>query len=67
MGGRGLGVGTNEVEFSAVQEFPLDLFAWLQADGGRQGQGEAHIEPRVLATGADDLDAQGIGDGGGAV
>jgi len=33
----------------------LDLFAGLQADCGRQGQGKIDIEPGLLAFGADGL------------
>ena len=34
---------------------PLDLFAGLQADCGRQGQGKIDVEPGLLAFGADGL------------
>jgi hypothetical protein len=49
------------VKFSAVEQFPLDLFARLQSDGGSQREGKAHIQSGILATGADRLNPQGIG------
>ncbi len=38
-------VGAQEVQFPPVEQLPLDFFPRLQADGRRQGQGEAHVEP----------------------
>jgi hypothetical protein len=49
------------VEFAPVKQFPLDLIAGPQADGGGQGQGEAHVEPGSLAFGTNGLNAQGVG------
>ena len=45
----GRGVGTSQVQFTPVEQFPLDLFTRFQADGGRQRQGKAHVEPGVLS------------------
>lgn len=49
------------MKFAPVQQLPLDLFARLQTDGGRQGQGEADIEPGVLSARTDCLHTQGVG------
>ena len=36
--GQGFGrIDPDKVEFAAVEQFPLDLIAGLQADGGGQG------------------------------
>ena len=50
-----------EVEFTAIEQLPLDLFSRGQADSGGQGQGEAHIEPGVLSARPNRLDPQRIG------
>ena len=55
------GLGTEEVKFAAIEQLPLDLFSRFQADGGGQGQGEAHIEPGVLSARTNRLDPQRIG------
>jgi len=49
------------MQFLPIEQLPLDLFPGFQADGGRQGQGEAHVEPGVLSTRSDGLHAQRIG------
>ena len=63
----GLGFGQNggsleahEVKFAAGAEFPLHLLAGLQTDGGRQGEGKAHVEPGISSARAYGLDAQGL-------
>ena len=53
--------GTPQMQFTAVEEFPLDLFARLQADSGRQGQREADIEPGILSARTDRLHTQRVG------
>jgi hypothetical protein len=42
-------------KFSAIEQFPLDFFTGLQADGRRQEQGKIDIELGLLAFGADGL------------
>ena len=54
-------VGAQEVQFPPVEQLPLDFFPRLQADGRRQGQGEAHVEPGVLSARTNRLDPQRIG------
>jgi len=34
----------SQVQFAAVEQFPLDFFAGLQADGGGEGQREVDVE-----------------------
>jgi len=48
------------MEFSTIEEFPLDGFAWLDADGGGQGQRKAYVETRLLALGTAGLDFDGV-------
>lgn len=48
------------MEFSTIQQFPLHGFAWLDADGGGQGQRKAHVETRLLALGTAGLNFDGI-------
>ena len=57
----GRGVGTLQVKFTPVEQFPLDLFSRFQADGGCQSQGETHVEPGVLSARPNRLDPQGKG------
>ena len=52
---------TEEVQFAAVEQLPLDRFARFQANGGGQGEWEADVEAGVLAARANRLDAQGVG------
>jgi len=49
-GGYGRRFDPEKVKFAAVQQLPLYLLAWLQADGGGQGQRKAHIEPGILGS-----------------
>ena len=49
------------MEFTPVEQLPLDFFSRFQADGGGQGQGEADVEAGVLSARPNRLDAQGIG------
>ena len=58
-GGRS-GLQTDQMQFSAVQEFPLNLVAWFEADGGGQSHGKADIESLILALGTNGLNAQGV-------
>ena len=51
------------MKFTPIEQLPLNLFSRFQADGGGQGQGEAHIEPGVLSARTNRLDPQGIGSG----
>lgn len=53
----------HEMEFAALEQFPLDFVPGLQTDGGGQGQGKAHVEPGLLPARTDGLDFEGIGDG----
>ena len=48
------------MQFSTIQEFPLHLIAWLEADGRGQSHGKADIESLILAFGTNGLDAQGV-------
>ena len=47
-----------EVQFAAVEQFPLDFLAGFQADGRRQGQREVDIQTGLLALGTDGLNLQ---------
>ena len=63
--GFGFGAGrgsfqADEVEFSAVQKFPLHLIAGFQADGRSQSHGKAHIQSLILALGTNGLNPQRI-------
>jgi hypothetical protein len=58
--GRGGCVAAGEMEFAAIQQFPLHLFACFETDGGRQRQREIDVEARLLAFGADGLNFQRI-------
>ena len=51
-------MASDKVQFPSVEEFPLDLFAWHQADGGRQREGKIHIQPRILSARTNRLDPQ---------
>ena len=55
-GGRLGGLRARQVEFTAIQQFPLHFFTCLQANGRGQGQREIDIETRLLAFGTDGLD-----------
>jgi len=48
-------IDSDQVEFSPIQEFPLDLFPRLQADGGGQRDWEIDVELGFLSFGADGL------------
>ena len=52
--GRGC-VGAPQAEFASAEEFPLDFFSGLQADGSGQRHGDVDIGPRLLPLGADCL------------
>ena len=52
---------TEQMEFTAIEQFPLHGFTRLQADGGGQGQREADVEARLLALGTTGLNFDGIG------
>ena len=46
---------SDQVQFAAIQQFPLHFFTSFQTDRRRQGQGKIDIEPRLLILGADGL------------
>jgi len=46
----------DQVQFAAVEQFPLDGFASLQPDGGSQRDGEIDVEAGRGALGANGLD-----------
>jgi hypothetical protein len=48
------------VQFTAVEQLPLDFFAGLQADGGGERQREVDVESGLLALGADGLNFERI-------
>lgn len=54
-----------EAQVRAAQQLPLDLFARLQVQGGRQRDGDVDEEARSLSLGPNDLDAEDVlrGDG----
>jgi hypothetical protein len=58
-GRRGRGEA-DEVEFIAVEQFPLDRVAGVEADGGGQRDGDVDVEFGAVALRADGLDFQGI-------
>ena len=54
--GQGFGrIDTDQVEFAAVEQLPLDIVAGGQANGGSQGQREIDIKPGLLVFRADRL------------
>ena len=57
---RGFDLGTDQMEFSAIEQFPLNGFTWLDADGGGEGQRKADVETRLLALGTAGLNFDGI-------
>lgn len=48
------------MQFAAVEQFPLDFLAGLQADGGGERQREVDVESGLLALGADGLNFKRI-------
>ncbi|MGH8592700.1 MAG: hypothetical protein ACREV3_02240 [Gammaproteobacteria bacterium] len=50
----------DEMEFVAVEQFPLDRVAGVKADGGGQGDGDVDVKFGAVALRADGLDFQGI-------
>ena len=52
-----------EAQVGAAQQLPLDQFAGLEVQRGRQRDGDVDEEARGLSLGADDLDAEWIGGG----
>ena len=54
-------LGPHQVQFAAIQQFPLDSFAALQANGGGQRQGKADVKTGLLALRSHDLNFQRIG------
>ena len=55
-GGRLGRLQADQVEFAAVEQFPLDGFASLHSDGGSQRDGEVDLKPGRGALGANGLD-----------
>jgi hypothetical protein len=54
--GCGLGwLDAGQMQFTAIEQFPLHGFAGLQSDGRRQGQREVDIESRGGVFGANGL------------
>jgi hypothetical protein len=51
---------SKQVEFASVQEFPLDVFAGLEADGRRQRDGEVDVEFWFLSFGSDGLNFEEV-------
>ena len=49
-------MGTDQVKFSPIQEFPLDLLTRFQTDRRGQGDGEVNVEFGFLVFGPDGLD-----------
>jgi len=43
------------MQFTPIQEFPLDLVPGVEPDGRRQGEREINIETRLLFAGANRL------------
>lgn len=60
-------VGAQQMKLAAVEQFPLNFFAWLQADRGGQGERETDIEPGLLSARTNRLDPQRIGRGHGLI
>src|SRR2546425_1086874 len=52
---RWLDFWTDQMEFAAIEQFPLNGFARLHADGGGEGQRKADVETRLLALGTTGL------------
>ena len=48
------------MEFTAIEQFPLNGFPWLDADGGSECQRKADVETRLLALGTAGLNFDGI-------
>ena len=59
-GRRSRGLEADQVEFAAIEQFPLHLITRLQPDRRSQGQGKADVETRSLTARADGLNTQGI-------
>ena len=55
-GGRLGRTQADQVQFAAVEQFPLDGFAGLHPDGGSQRDGEVDVEAGRGALGANRLD-----------
>jgi hypothetical protein len=45
----------DQMQFAAVEQFPLDGFAGLESDGGSQRDGEVDVETRRSALGSNRL------------
>jgi hypothetical protein len=57
---RGRDTGADQVQFTAVEQLPLDFFASLQANGSRERQREINVESGLLALGSDGLNFERI-------
>lgn len=53
-------MGSDQVQFSSIQQFPLDLFPGLQTDGRGQRDGKVNVEFGFLSLGPDGLDFERI-------
>src|ERR1022692_715413 len=54
------GLKPDQMQFAAVQQFPLHLLSGLQSDGGHQRQRHVDMEARGLVLGANNLYFYGI-------
>src|SRR3990172_13255902 len=48
-------IETDQMQFAAVEQFPLDGFAGLESDGGSHRDGEVDVETRRSALGSNGL------------
>jgi hypothetical protein len=60
-GARGRNSRAEQVQFSAIEQLPLDGFTGLQTNGSGQCQRKTDIQAWLLAARADDLDLQWVG------
>jgi len=44
-----------QMQFAAIEQFPLDGFAGVESDGGSEGDGEVDVEPGRGALGSNGL------------
>lgn len=51
---------SDQMQFAPIQQFPLDFFAWFQADGRGQRQRKIDVETGLLFAGTNGLNFQWI-------